>query len=72
MQGVGGIREQGFRPVGIAAGKNVVSLGVGSIFAFFEPLAGVHHVSVREHRTALDWAEEIRYLVDVMYTDARK
>ena len=26
----------------------------------------VYHVSVREHRTALDWAEEIKYLVDVM------
>lgn len=34
-----------------------------------EPLGGVHHVSVREHRTAVDWAEEIKYLVDVMYPD---
>ena len=46
--------------------------GTCSIFAFVEPLAGVHHVNVREHRTALDWAEEIRYLVDVMYPDAEK
>ena len=46
--------------------------GTCSIFAFVEPLAGVHHVSVRAHRTALDWAEEIRYLVDVMYPDAEK
>lgn len=46
--------------------------GTCSIFAFVEPLSGVHHVSVREHRTALDWAEEIRYLVDVMYPDAEK
>ena len=30
------------------------------------------NVSVREHRTALDWAEEIRYLVDVMYPDVEK
>lgn len=37
--------------------------GTCSIFAFVEPLVGVHHVSVRENRTALDWAEEIRYLV---------
>lgn len=29
-------------------------------------------MSVREHRTALDWAEEIRYLVDVMYPDVEK
>lgn len=39
-----------------------------SIFAFVEALAGRHHVSVREHRTAIDWAEEIRYLVDEMYS----
>lgn len=29
-------------------------------------------MSVREHCTALDWAEEIKYLVDVMYPDAEK
>ena len=46
--------------------------GTCSIFAFVEPLGGTHHVSVREHRTALDWAEEIRYLIDVMYPDAEK
>lgn len=34
---------------------------------FVEPLGGVRHVSVREHCTAVDWAEEIRYLVDVSY-----
>lgn len=43
-----------------------------SIFAFVEPLGGTHHVSVREHRTAFDWAEEIKYLVDVMYPDVEK
>ena len=46
--------------------------GTVSIFAFVQPLGGVHHVSVREHRTAVDWAEEIKYLVDVMYPDAKK
>ena len=29
-------------------------------------------MSVREHRTAVDWAEEIKYLVDTMYPDAEK
>ena len=43
-----------------------------SIFAFVEPLGGTHHVSFREHRTAIDWAEEIKYLVDVMYPDVEK
>lgn len=46
--------------------------GTCSIFAFVEPFGGRHHTSVHEHRTALDWAEEIKYLVDVMYTDAEK
>lgn len=46
--------------------------GACSIFAFVEPLGGTHHVSVREHRTAVDWAEEIKYLVDVMYPDVKK
>ena len=46
--------------------------GTCSIFAFIEALAGKHHVSVREHRTAIDWAEEIKYLVDVMYPDKEK
>lgn len=46
--------------------------GTCSIFAFIEPLAGKHHVSVREHRTATDWAEEIKYLCDVMYPYADK
>lgn len=43
-----------------------------SIFAFAEPLGGMHHVDVREHRTATDWAEEIKYLTDVMYPYADK
>lgn len=46
--------------------------GTCSIFAFIEPLAGMHHVSVREHRTAKDWAKEIKYLSDVMYPHAEK
>ena len=46
--------------------------GTCSIFAFVEPLGGKHHVSVREHRTAVDWAEEIKYLVNVLYPDVDK
>ncbi|MCI9487623.1 MAG: HTH domain-containing protein [Lachnospiraceae bacterium] len=41
--------------------------GTCSIFAFVEPLGGIRHVSVRAHRTAIDWADEIRYLVDVSF-----
>ena len=43
-----------------------------SIFAFVEPLGGTHHVSVHEHHKAANWAEETKYLVDVMYPDAEK
>lgn len=46
--------------------------GTCSIFAFTEPLGGIRHVSVRERRTAKDWAEEIEYLVDVSYPDVEK
>jgi len=40
--------------------------GTCSIFVFSEPLGGTRHVSVREYRKATDWAEEIKYLADVM------
>ena len=46
--------------------------GTCSIFAFVEPLGGKHHVSVHGHRTAIDWAQEIQYLSDVMFPDAEK
>lgn len=46
--------------------------GTCSIFVFVEPLGGVRHVSVREHCTTGDWAEEIKYLVDTSYPDKQK
>lgn len=46
--------------------------GTCNIFVFVEPLGGVRHVSVREHRTATDWAEEIKYLADISYPDKQK
>ena len=46
--------------------------GTCSIFAIVEPLTGHQHISVRERRTALDWAEEIQYLCDVMYPRAER
>ena len=46
--------------------------GTCSIFVFVEPLGGIRHVSVREHRTAADWADEIKYLVDTSYPDKQK
>ena len=49
-----------------------VRKGTCSIFVFTEPLAGKRHVSVREQRTALDWAEEIKIMVDENYPDVER
>lgn len=46
--------------------------GTCSIFVFTEPLGGIRYVSAREHRTAIDWAHEIKYLSDEMYPHAEK
>ena len=39
---------------------------------FFEPLAGWRHVAVTDQRTALDYAAQMKYLVDERYPDAIK
>ncbi len=49
-----------------------VRKGTCSIFSFVEPLGGKHHVSVRTQRTAIDWAQEIKYLVDEFYAHNEK
>lgn len=45
--------------------------GTASLFMFLEPLAGRRQVRVRERRTAVDWAQEIKHLLDVDYPEAR-
>jgi hypothetical protein len=45
--------------------------GVRALFMFFDPLRGWRRVSSREHRTRIDWAEEIRQLLDEDYPHAR-
>ena len=40
-----------------------------SIFIFSEPLRGWRHSSVRKTRTAMDWAEEIKYLLTECYPE---
>ena len=44
----------------------------GSVTAFLwtAPFQGWRRVSVREQRTAIDWAEEVKYLLDEVYPDA--
>ena len=41
-------------------------------FMFFEPLGNWRRVSVREHRTQKDWAEEIAHLLDVDFPEVQK
>lgn len=44
--------------------------GVANIFMFTEPLGGWRRVCVTEHRKMLDWAEQIRILLEEDYPDA--
>lgn len=44
--------------------------GVANVFMFCEPLGGWRHASVTDRRTKVDWAEEIKDLVDVHYPQA--
>lgn len=46
--------------------------GTCSIFVFTEPLAGWRHVAVCERRTRIDWANQVRELLEVHYPKAQK
>ena len=46
--------------------------GVSNLFIFFEPLAGWRSLTVTDTRTAVDWAQQIKHLLDVRYPDADK
>ena len=46
--------------------------GTANLFMTFEPLAGQRWVKVTQRRTALDFAEVIRELVDVRYRHAER
>lgn len=46
--------------------------GTASIFCFIQPHHGKIHTSVEEKRTAVDWAEKVRYLVDEIEPNAEK
>jgi hypothetical protein len=46
--------------------------GTANIFLFTEPLRGFRSVSVREHRTAVDWATAVHHLLDVQYPEAER
>lgn len=46
--------------------------GVCDLFMFYEPFGGKRYVSVTDHRTKVDWALEIKNLLDHHYPDAEK
>jgi hypothetical protein len=46
--------------------------GTVNIFMFTEPLGGWRHVSVTERHTKIDWALEVRELLDVRYPQAKR
>ena len=43
--------------------------GTRNLFVFFEPLAGWRHIAVTKRRTKLDFAHQMRWLVDAAYPD---
>ena len=47
-------------------------IDVVSAFLFTNPLQAWRRVSVRERRTAIDWAEEVKYLLDEVYPEAQR
>ncbi len=46
--------------------------GVSNLFMFFCPLLNWRHVKVTDHRTAVDWAQCMRELVDVHFPEAER
>ena len=44
--------------------------GTRNLFLFFQPLAGRRHVRVTEHRTKIDFAHCMQYLVDELFPEA--
>ena len=46
--------------------------GTIEIFMEVEPLAGKRHVAVTDRRTKVDWARQIKEMLDVRYPDATK
>lgn len=49
---------------------NSVRNGVCNLFMMFEPLAPWRHIEVTDRRTAIDYAVQMKSLVDEYYPDA--
>ena len=46
--------------------------GVANIFMFAQPLGGWRRVSVREYKTKIDWAHEVKILLEEDFRNAKK
>lgn len=46
--------------------------GTCSIFMVTEPLAGYRHAKALEHRTKVDWANQMKWLADEVYPNVKK
>ena len=46
--------------------------GVSNLFMFYEPFGGKRYISVTKHRTRIDWAYEIKDLLESHYPNAKK
>jgi hypothetical protein len=46
--------------------------GVCNLFMFFEPFTGTRHVEVTDQRTSIDYAHQMKYLVDQRHPQAQK
>lgn len=46
--------------------------GVANIFMFCEPMTGLRWANVTKRRTKVDWAEQIRWLLEYVYPAAKK
>jgi len=65
-------------PMGVLPGQpacldyEYVRRGTANLFMFTEPLAGWRHVVVTRQRTAIDWAVQVRDLLDVHYPQVKR
>jgi transposase len=72
------LHEHRREPLPLEPGKPVrqdseyVRNGVVNLFLWVEPLVGKRGVTVTERRTTVDFAEQLRHLVDEVYRDAEQ
>jgi hypothetical protein len=70
--------QEAREPIPMATGKpkrqdgEYIRNGTGCVFLFSEPLAGWRHVTASQRRTKIDWANQIRDLLEIYYPKTPK